>query len=163
MRLERPQDGLFQEQTIPRGTRLAGLSALVHELSIAAPLRRPGAVSEQHVRGSRRSEAVWTVYDKRYWPGDIVADHLSFALRHEEMDLLVLKRIFEAVPPAEVEALVRKASTALPVRRAWYLYETLTGRTLDVDDASRADAVDLLDPKIYFTGKPRLSSTPSCS
>lgn len=157
MRLKRPHGRLFQDLTIPRGTRLAGLSALVHELSIAAPIRRPSAVSEQHVHGSRRPEAVWTIFDKRYWPGDTVADHLTFALRHDETDLLVLKRIFEAVPQAEVEALVREASTALPVRRAWYLYETLTGRTLDVGDAPRTEAVDLLDPKIYFTGKPRLS------
>lgn len=157
MRLESPQDRLFQDQTIPRGTRLAGLSALVYELSIAAPLRRPSAVSEQHVHGSRRSEAVWNVFDKRYWPGNTVADHLTFALRHDETDLLVLKRIFEAVPQAEVEAMVREASTALPVRRAWYLYETLTGRTLDVGDAPQTRTVDLLDPTIYFTGKPRLS------
>src|SRR5205823_11728463 len=57
----------------------------------------------------------------------------------------------------EVEALVRAAPTGIPVRRAWYLYETLTGRTLEVNDAPRAVAVDLLDPKAYFTGQPRLS------
>ena len=33
----------------------------------------------------------------------------------------------------------------------------LTGRTLDLEDAPHAEAVDLLDPKAYFTGKPRLS------
>jgi hypothetical protein len=68
-----------------------------------------------------------------------------------------MKRIFEAVPQAEVEALVQAAPTAIPVRRAWYLYEALTGRILDVDDAPRAEAIDLLDAKAYFTGKPRLS------
>jgi hypothetical protein len=69
----------------------------------------------------------------------------------------VLKRIFEAAPRAEIEAIPRAAPTALDVRRTWYLYETLTGRTLDVGDAPRAAAIDLLDPKAYFTGKPRLS------
>jgi hypothetical protein len=48
-------------------------------------------------------------------------------LRHDDADFLVLRRIFEAVPQAEVEALVRAA------------------------------AIDLIDPKAYFTGKPRLS------
>jgi hypothetical protein len=61
------------------------------------------------------------------------------------------------VPKTEIEALVRSAPTGIPVRRAWYLYETLTGRTLDVEDAPRAVAIDLLDPKAYFTGKARLS------
>ena len=91
------------------------------------------------------------------WPGDDFADHLSFALRHEDIDLLILKRVFEAVPQAEIEAIVRAAPTGIPARRAWYLYETLTGRTLDVEDAPSAAAIDVLDPKAYFTGKPRLS------
>src|SRR5436305_7058979 len=54
--------------------------------------------------------------------------------------------------------MIRAAPTGIPVRRAWYLYETLTGRALSLDDAPRAAAVDLLDPKAYFTGKPRLST-----
>ncbi len=157
MKLQKPQTGSFQEQTIPRGTRLAGATVLVHELAIAAPVRRPSCVANQHVRGSRRSDGAWTVFDTRYWPGDDFADHLAFTLKHEAVDLLVLKRVFETIPQAEVEALVRAAPSAIQVRRAWYLYEALTGRTLDADDAPRSAAVDLLDPKAYFTGKPRLS------
>jgi hypothetical protein len=61
------------------------------------------------------------------------------------------------VPQAEVGAIVRATPTGIPARRAWYLYEILTGRTLDVDDAPGAAAIDLLDPNTYFTGKPRLS------
>jgi hypothetical protein len=45
----------------------------------------------------------------------------------------------------------------VPLRRAWYLYETLTGLTLDVPDAGRVVAADLLDPKAYFTSRPQLS------
>lgn len=147
---------VFQEKTVPAGARLAGLAAIVQALAIPGPVRRPSCVSEQHVRGSHRNEGAWMVFDKRYWPGDTFADHLTFALRHEDLDLLILKRIFEAAPQAEVETIVRAAPTGIPARRGWYLYELLTGRTLDVDDASSA-AVDLLDPQAYFTGKPRLS------
>lgn len=157
MRLEPALIPTFQEKSIPGGTRLAGWTALVHALAISAPVRRPSCVSEQYVSGSRREEGTWIVFDKRYWPGDSFADHLTFALRHEEIDLLVLKRVFEAVPQVEVEALVRAAPTGIPIRRAWYLFEALTGRALGVDDAPRAAAVDLLDPTAYFTGKPRLS------
>ena len=157
MRLHIQSNGLFQEQTIPPRARLAGSSALVHELSVAAPVRRPCCVSERHVSGSRRQEGAWIVFDKRYWPGDTFAEHLGFMLRREDMDLLALKRIFEAVPQTEVEALVREAPTSVPARRAWYLYETLMGHTIDVEDAPRAAAIDLLDPRAYFTGKPRLS------
>jgi hypothetical protein len=109
------------------------------------------------VRGSQRQEGGWTVFDKRYWPGDNFADHLTFALRHETIDLLILKRLFDAVPQAEVEALIHAAPTGITARRAWYLYEILTSRILAVDDVPAVAAIDLLDPKAYFTGKPRLS------
>ena len=148
---------IFQEKIIPGGTRLAGWAALIHALALPGPVRRPSCVSEQHVSGSHREEGAWTVFDKRYWPGDTLADHLAFALRREALDLLLLKRVFEAVPRTEVAAIVRAAPTGIPARRAWYLYEILTGRTLGVDDAPSTAAIDLLDSKAYFTGKPRLS------
>jgi len=157
MRLAPTPIAVFQEKTVPDGTRVVGWAALVQALALRGPVRRPSCVSEQHVRGSRREEGAWTVFDKRYWPGDAFSDHLTFALRHEDIDLLILKQLFEAVPQAEVEAIVRAAPTGIPARRAWYLYEILTGRTLDVDDAPGAAAVDLLDSEAYFTGKPRLS------
>lgn len=148
---------VFQETTVPGGTRLVGLAALVQALAVPGPVRRPSCVSKQHVRGSRREVGAWIVFDKRYWPGDTFTDHLNFALRHEDLDLLILKRVFEAVPQAEVENIVRAAPTRIPARRAWYFYELLIGRALDVDDAPNAAAIDLLDPDAYFTGKPRLS------
>src|SRR6266852_4940271 len=157
MKLELAAVPIFQEKTLPDGSRLAGWAALVQALALAAPVRRPSCVSGQHVRGSRREEGAWTVFDKRYWPGDTLADHLTFALRHEDIDLLILKRIFEAAPEAEFEAVVRAAPTGIPARRVWYLFEILTGRTLDVNDAPSAAAIDLLEPETYFTGKPRLS------
>ncbi|MGA2741619.1 MAG: Fic family protein [Bryobacteraceae bacterium] len=148
---------IFQETTIPEGARVAGWAALAQVFALRAPVRRLSCVSRLHVGGSQREEGVWTVFDRRYWPGDTFGDHLTFALRHEDLDLLVLKRVFEAVPQAQIEAMVRAAPTGAPARRAWYLYEILTGRALDVEDAPAAPAIDLLDPKRYFTGKPRLS------
>jgi hypothetical protein len=161
MRLIRARLPVFQEKSVPAEARLAGWAALVHKLDIQAPVRWPSCVSEQHVRGSQREEGVWTVFDKRYWPGDTFTDHLGFALRHEKMDLLILKRIFDATPQAQVKAQVKAMLRTTPssavARRVWYFYETLTGRTLALPDAPMATAIDLLDPKAYFTGKPRLS------
>ena len=148
---------VFQDSIIPVGTRLVGWAALVQALAIPAPVREPCCVSEQHINGSFRKHDEWTIFDKRYWPGETFAEHLTFALRHEHLDLLILKRIFDVVPALEIEALILAAPTGIPARKAWYLYEVLTGRTLAVDDAPNAAAIDLLDPKLYFTGKPRLS------
>jgi hypothetical protein len=147
----------FQERTVPAGTRLAGWAALVRAFWIEAPVRRPSCVAEQHVRGSQRESGAWTVFDKRYWPGDSLADHLGFALRHEDIDLLIFKRLCEAAPAEAFAQMVRAAPSGGASRRAWYLYEHLTERTLAVDDAPAAAAVDILDPDRYFTGAPRLS------
>jgi hypothetical protein len=148
---------IFQEKLVPAGARLAGGAWLVNTFGVSAPVRRPSCVSEQHISGGRRPEGGWIVLDRRYWPGDTFAGQLTFALRHEDIDLLILKRVFDAVPKAEMEAFVRAAPTGVAVRRAWFLYEALTGRTLDVEDAPRIAAADALDPKAYFTGKVRIS------
>jgi hypothetical protein len=157
MRLDLKPEPTFQEKTIPDGNRLAGWAALVRGLALSAPVRRPSCISEQHVGGSRREQGAWSVFDKRYWPGDTLADHLTFALRHEDIDLLILKRVFAAAPRSEIETMVRRAPTGMVARRAWYFYEMLTGRSLAVDDAPNATAIDLLEPGAYFTGQPRLS------
>ena len=157
MRLNPISGPTFQEKNIPRNTRVAGWAALAQALAIRAPVRHPSCVSNLHIRGSRRNDESWTVFDRRYWPGDDFEDHLSFALRHEDLDLLILKRVFDAVGRSVVTRLVQRAPTGIPSRRAWFLCETLTGQTLDVPDAPRVAAVDLLDPISYFTGKPLLS------
>jgi hypothetical protein len=74
-----------------------------------------------------------------------------------KIDLLLLKRIFDVVDPKVLEAFVKATPTGISSRRAWYLYELLTGRTLEVPDDPGVPAVDVLDADAYFTGKPRLS------
>jgi hypothetical protein len=147
----------FQDRLVPKGIRLAGWAALAHGLGIQAPVRAPSGIAAGHIRDSRRREDSWCIFDKRYWPGSGITDHLTFALRHERLDLLVLKRFFDAIPAAVLAAFVREAPTGAVTRRAWFFYEALTGRKLELDDAPTVAAVDALDPKRYFTATPILS------
>jgi hypothetical protein len=80
---------------------------------------------------------------------------LDFALRHEDLDMLVLKRLFEAIPQDTVTAFVTSAPNGTSNRRAWFLYEFLTGKTLDLPDAAGPSFADLLDGSLYFTSTPR--------
>ena len=157
MRLNVGKSRMFQEKTLPAGARLVGWSALVQSFGVRAPVRRPCVVAEQHIRGSRRADADWTIFDKRYWPGEDFGSHLEFALRHEDVDPLILKRLFDVLPQNAVAQFVRGAPTGAAARRAWFWYEFLTGRTLDIPELPPVTAIDLLDEKAYFTGKPRLS------
>lgn len=142
---------------MPQECRLAGWTALGAALSIEAPLRHLCCVSEKYVRGSRRTEGEWTVFDKRYWPGETFADHLTFALRHEPLDLLLLVRILRAAPLDLITSYVRSTPSGQPNRRVWFLFEHLTGQSIDLPDAEQIAAIDLLDPKDYITGQPYLS------
>lgn len=147
----------FQERTVPAEAKLCGWAHLVQTYRIETPVRNPSVVSSQHVKGTRRVEAGWNVFDKRFWPGDSFGDQLGFALRHENLDLLVLKRIFDAVPPITMEKYIQSAPTSVHTRRAWFLYEFLTEKMLDLADATSVNFADVLDERFYFTATPRLS------
>ncbi len=147
----------FQGRLVPKETRLAGWAALVHGLGITAPVQAASTVAGGYIKGSRRQKDGWTVFDRRYWPGRQVTDHIVFALRHERFDPLVLKRVFDAVDPDTIPAFVRNAPTGTVARRVWFFHESLTGRRLPVDDAPTVTAVDALDPGSYVTGNASLS------
>src|SRR5712692_2205460 len=134
MRIEVEGLKVFQGEIIPEETRLAGWAAVTQALGVKGPVCKPACVSAKHVSGSVREEGTWRIFDRRYWPGETFADHLTFALRHEDLDLLLLKRIFDEVDGKVVEAFVRETPTGIPARRVWFLYELMTGRTLDVPD-----------------------------
>ncbi len=157
MNIQNTRVAAFQGEALPGESRLAGLAALANSLNIGAPVRTLACVSDNHISGSTRREGSWRVYDKRYWPGDSFDDHLDFALRNENFDPLVFKRVFAAIEPEVMEAFVKATPTGIPARRAWYLYELMTRRTLNIPDDPGVPAVDLLDSDAYFTGKPRLS------
>lgn len=158
MKLEIGEIGYFQDEPIPTGTRLAGWAALVYALGINAPVRHLSCISEKYVRGTRRIEGRWEIYDKRFALGDTLAEHLTFALRHEKLDLLILKRLFDVLDPSALAEFISATPNGAITRRAWFFYEALTGNRLPLDDAPVVTAVNALDPKLYFTSEGRLSA-----
>ena len=157
MRLELGTPASFQGALIPKASQLAGFAALAQALGLQAPVRRPCCVAAKHIGGGRRKQGGFHIFDKRYRPRDRVIDHLTFALRYENIDLLVLKRIFKSLSRAVLEDGIRSTPTGTYTRRVWFFYEMLTGRTLDIEDAANVTATDALDAKAYFTGKAKLS------
>lgn len=157
MNIENLNIRIVQDSLVPNGCRLAGWAALGSALSVAAPIRHLSCVSGKYVRGSRKKKGEWIVFDKRYWPGETFAGHLTFALRHEPLDLPLLVRILRTAPRDLIADYVRSAPSGQPQRRVWFLFEQLTGQIIDVPDARQTAAIDLLDPARYITGQPRLS------
>lgn len=158
MKLQKPPPRLIQDELVPKDSRLAGFAALVHEFDVAAPLRAFSCVAAQHIGGSIRHTDSWAIYDKRYAPDDSVESHLTFALRHEPLDLLMLKRILTKIPAAVIASFVQSAPNGIINRRLWFLYEFLLDKQLDIPNAGKVKAVDVLPQDLYCTTSGTMST-----
>ncbi|MDQ6963014.1 MAG: hypothetical protein Q9M28_10915, partial [Mariprofundaceae bacterium] len=53
--------------------------------------------------------------------------HLLFALKHENLNLGILKALFNTCDAEELERWISDNPQGVQTRRAWFLYEWLTG------------------------------------
>jgi hypothetical protein len=99
-------------------------------------------------------------YPPAYTPGEGLVAQLEFALKYDGLDLGVFRSFFEAVDrdawEDELTLSLRERKTGIYLRRIWYLYEAITGRSLDLPDAEGA-YVPLADPEAFYTAPPRRS------
>lgn len=148
----------LKELPILPNTSPVGVAALVMKYGLSVPVADPSVVSEKSVFNSGRVEDGWRVYDRKYTPENSLKGHLTFALRHETIDLLFLKKLFTAVGPEPIAEMVRSEPAGQIGRRAWYLYEMLLDEKIDIEDSTSKVYVDVLDPKRYFTTSGGVSS-----
>jgi hypothetical protein len=136
----------FRGRALPRAAVPAGYAWLIdrHELELPLPPRL-AAIAGRH---RPREEGGWLFLPERYRPADDLAAQLTFALKWEGVDLAVLDTLFAAVPPERVAEAVRQAPTSAYMRRVWFLHEWLTGRRLDLPDAGKVRAVEVVDPEL---------------
>ena len=132
-----------------------GLCAIIDELGLRVPY--PTVRSE--LKGGTRKTTiadnqVLEQYPAVYRPDPGMAGHLRFALRHEPVDLRVYKAAFQRMGKRDLERWVQSEPHGIFARRAWYLYELLTGETLDVADLTSGPYVDLLDQDLHIAGPP---------
>lgn len=81
--------------------------------------------------------------------------HLGYALRREGVHLEFLARLFRAVPRREIEDWIHDEPSGRYARRAGFLFEWLTGQTLDVPDAEVGPYVDILpEPDTVVASRP---------
>lgn len=92
-----------------------------------------------------RQGSGWRILTPRHAPSPDLEGHLTFALKYEGLDLAVLKRLFSALVPADIEALVRAKPTGSYARRIWFLYEWLMSAQLDIPDADRGTYEPVVD------------------
>jgi len=139
--------------------RSAGYAFLIEKYGLSVlPNWHTSSVSPTgKLRSTIQDGQVESVYPQSYWPGDSTGDHLEFALKYDGVNLGILSALFEAIAEDEITAWITSKPTGKYARRIWFLYEFLTGRTLDIPNAAEASFTDLLDDRRYFTAAPRLS------
>ena len=126
---------VFLESRLPDAAVPAGYAALIAAHGLAVPL--PSQLSAVSPKNKAIASEQWRIFPARYAPGASLEGHLVFALKHEGVQLLTLKKLFEAIGPRPIEALVRNEPTGAYARRIWFFFEWLTGERLDLPDATR--------------------------
>jgi hypothetical protein len=141
----------FSDSTPKSSPQAIGLHWLIEELGLDVV---PPAVRSEAVRGARKTRiangAVLEQYPLSYAPKNLFG-HLRFAMRYEPIDFNVLAAFFAKIERKELEAWIKSEPVGRYPRRAWYLYELLTGATLDVPEVPPTDNVLLLDPALHIT------------
>lgn len=134
---------------------LVGYGAIINHFNLRLPLPdRLAAISTKHRRYEKEP---WCVFTPKHKPEDTLAGHLTFAFKHEGVDLSALKALFDAVAPGEIAKIIKREPTGAYARRLWFFYEWLTGQTLDIPDAKEGNYVDALDSTFQYAGAPTAS------
>jgi hypothetical protein len=130
--------------------RLAGYSALIEKYDLKVP--KPdwlSAIGEKH---KLYEKGEWRVFTPRHAPEDSLAGQLVFALKHEGIELLVLKALFTQIAPKEIVTIVNHEPTGAYSRRIWFLYEWLLADEVDLPDAGQLNFVSLVNEKLQYAG-----------
>ena len=138
----------FRGRPLPEAGVPVGYAALMERYGLILPL--PPRLSAIAGRHHPVSNEAWLMQTPRHQPDASLASQLTYALRYEGIDLSVLWQLFSIIDGRELEAFVRETPTGTFARRTWFLFEWLTGRTLDLPDAGKVRLAPVVDPQLQF-------------
>lgn len=142
---------VFRNRPLPETGAPSGYAWLIDRFGLEVPL--PPQLTAIAGRHHPHSTNAWQMLTPRHAPEDSLAGHLEFALKWEGVNLAVLSSLFRVLPDEEVADPVRDKPTGAYARRLWFLFEWLTGSTLDVPESRKVRAVSVVDPKKQFALK----------
>jgi len=89
---------------------------------------------------------------------DLPFDHIEFALKHEGINLLILKNLLKTLPLSNIISYITSRPTGKYARIVWYLYEKFSKSFLEIPDLKNGTYTPILDPKYYYCSKGTRSS-----
>ncbi len=140
-------------QSTMSGETPIGLHALIEQLGLNVPRPTVRSVLVGSIRKTKITEIkVLEQYPRAYDPANGIIGQLRFALKYEPLDLGVYKAAFNRIDRKDIEGWIQSEPNGMFARRAWYLYELLTGITLNVAPLTSGPYVDLLDEDLHIVG-----------
>lgn len=144
----------FHGRQIPEPGFLVGYALLIAEIEKNTKSLLPlphtlAIITEKH---QRYNTAQWQVFTIRHQPNKDLISHLAFALKYEGIDLYILKKFFQYTKEELVINMIKNEPTSQYSRRVWFLYEWLMDKTLEIPDLKTGTYVEIVNPKLQFTG-----------
>lgn len=139
---------VFSERVLPESGFFVGYAALIAEHNLPVPL--PDVLSMISEKQKRYKTVHWNIFGYTYTPEDTLLGHLTFALKYEGIDLLVLNRLFQKLDSDQIHQVVIREPSGQYSRRIWFLYEWLIARPLDIPDLLQGNYIDLVDEKLQY-------------
>ena len=147
---------VFHGRTAPEKGNIVGYAAIINSLKLPVPL--PTTLALISSKNRRYEKDGWQVFTPKYKPEDSLYKHLVFALKYEGVNLLCFKFLFNIMTQDEVKDLQAIEPTGQYSRKIWFLYEWLTGITLDIPNLGLKKFIPLLDEKLQFAIEGQRSS-----
>ncbi|MFQ5790903.1 MAG: Fic family protein [Acidobacteriota bacterium] len=139
---------VFRDGPLPEPGTPTGYAWLIERFGLELPLPpRLTAIAKRH---HPQSTDEWQMLTPRHAPPETLPRQLEFALKWEGVDLAVLSALFRVAPDGDLAAAVREKPTGAYARRLWFLFEWLTGRTLDLPGPGKVRAVLAVDRDQQF-------------
>jgi len=98
------------------------------------------------------------IHPPSYRLSDNIFEHLEFALKHEGLNLFILKKVLTQVAAPEITAYITTRPTGRYARILWYLFEKFNNIKLSLQDLKQGSYIPLLNPNQYYCGNPKPSS-----
>ncbi|CAM4071176.1 Fic family protein [Flavobacterium weaverense] len=139
---------VFHGYKTPEEGTLVGYGALMEAFGLPIPL--PARLSLISTKKRQYETDHWQVLTSRHEPEDTLYKQLVFALKYEGINLLFFKKLFEKLSKEAITSLVQLEPLGQYSRKIWFLYEWLTGQTLDIQDLNKGNFVTLVDEDLQF-------------
>ncbi len=146
----------FHGRIAPEEGFLVGYGAIIEQFNLSVPIPKKLALISQKKRQYHTKE--WQVFTPRHQPDETLFKQLVFALKYEGINLLVLKKLFDALDIDTINTLVQIEPLSQFSRRVWFLYEWLFNSQLDISDLDMGNFIPLIDDKIQFAIEGKRSS-----